>query len=91
MDMSFARRNSAWMVPAPPRINLSGLLAEVATRQATTPTARLQAKNDHASEFFSDFCPQAATFAPVLQERKQRGSASFSVTVAAMITERQSS
>jgi hypothetical protein len=91
MDLSFARRNSKWSPAAPVRINLLGLLAEAAARQATTPTALLQAKNNHNEEIFSNFCSQAALFAPVHQERKQRGSASFSKAAAAMITEYQSS
>jgi hypothetical protein len=91
MDMSFARRNSSWTLTKQPRITLSGLLAEVAARQAMTPTAQTQAKNDHSGKYFSDFCSHAAIFAPVRLERNQRRSASFSGSVAAMLTESQSS
>lgn len=86
MDLSFARRN----VPAPGQATkakaLSGLLAQAAARQATTPTARAQFQAS-ASEIasFSIHCEVSAFAGRELHEATDTEVSSFNPGVAATI------
>jgi hypothetical protein len=91
MDMSFAQRSRKRAPQQAVRLDLRALLAEIASRQADSPTARIQSVMERSSKNFSNFDPQAATFAPLHQEHKQRNSACFSIKVAGLITNRQHS
>ncbi len=91
MDMSFQRKNPFLEKTDRKKIILSSLLAEVAARQAVSSTARLQAKLDQVMQETSDFCAQAAVFAPIRSDRRHVKDASFNAKSAVLITERQSS
>jgi hypothetical protein len=89
MDMGFARRNAAWTKGRTQTVDLASLLARLAARQASSPTARIQTRDSHNEKNLSNFCSQAARFAPVQGEAYGRLSASFCPPTVALITDRQ--
>jgi len=89
MDMNFPRRDGRRMKARPKAVELPSLLATISARQATTPTARIQAKT--ASSNFTDAETETGSDA-ILAGNSTRDSAcspSFNRSAATLLTGRK--
>jgi hypothetical protein len=89
MDMSFARRDNSWTKPGKSKINLAVLLAELATRQATTPTALIHAQISNNFSKKENFFSHANLFSGVKNDHNEPESASFNDQMAVLLTNYQ--
>jgi len=89
MDMNFPRRDARRSKARPKAIELPSLLATISARQATTPTARIQAKT--ASDLSGTLENETGSDAilPGNSTRESACSPSFNRSAATLLTGRK--
>jgi hypothetical protein len=89
MDMNFPRRSGRQAKARPKSVELPSLLATISARQATTPTARIQAKT---ASVLSGARDNATELDAILSRNSARDSAcspSFNCSAATLLTGRK--
>ena len=88
MNMEFPRRTARQSKARPKKIELPSLLATISAQQATTPTARIQAKAAAMAKASDDTTAHMDEMAPKKGDSPRENSPSFNRLAANLLTGR---
>jgi len=88
MNMEFPRRTARQGKARPKKIELPSLLATISAQQATTPTARIQAKATAMEKGPAEIAADMDAFAPIKGDSPRENSPSFNRLAANLLTGR---